>query len=90
MDIKESFYYKLNELREPKDDKKRRKEAARAASDASYEKGSQHYDKTTELRGQAIKTKDRKDIDAANAEKKKMNKEWKRSIAFGKIADKKS
>ena len=79
----------LDELRVPKDDKSRRKEAARAASDAEYKKGGEHYDETTKKRGKAMKSKKREDIDDANAEQAKMRKSWIRSIAFGKIADKK-
>lgn len=100
MGIKDRFYTNLNmireeaerldELRKPKDMDKLKKhmgDAAQAASDDAYKKGGDHYDETARKRKKAITSKKKEDADDANAEQDKMRKSWKRSIAFGKIAD---
>lgn len=99
MSIRDRFYQKLqesreqlDELRKPKDIDKLRKhmgDAAQAASDDAYKKGGDHYDETARKRKKAISTKSPQDMDDATAEQKKMSDAWKRSIAFGKIADRK-
>lgn len=65
------------------------KQLAIKASEKAYEKGSDYYDSTAKLRGKAIKSKDKGDMDAANAEQGKMSKKWKQSMKFKAYADKK-
>lgn len=65
------------------------KQLAMKASEKAYEKGSYYYDSTSKLRRKALKSKDKGDMDAANAEQGKMSKKWKQSMKFKAYADKK-
>ena len=65
------------------------KQLASKASEKAYEAGLKLYDTTTKMRGKALKSKDKKDMDAATAEQGKMSKKWKQSMKFKTYADKK-
>ena len=87
MDIKERFYQKLQESREQLDEVS--KELAKRAEHKAAEKFYDKYDSTTDLRKKAIKSKDKKDIDAAKKEEGKMHKAGKQAAKFQKYAAKK-
>ena len=65
------------------------KKLAHKASEKAYEAGLKHYDETSRKRRKALKSKDKKDMDAATAEQGKMSKKWKQSMRFKAYADKK-
>lgn len=87
MDIKERFYQKLQESRKQLDEVS--KELAKRAEDKAAEKFYDKYDSTTDLRKKAIKSKDKKDIEAAKKEEDKMHKAGKQAAKFQKYAAKK-
>jgi hypothetical protein len=89
MDIKENFYGKLNELREPKDDKKRRKETLKVSTEREGDKWMDKlYPAATDARKKAIKSKDKKDIDAANKATDDLHRSGKRWRKLDKASEK--
>ena len=65
------------------------KELAKRAEDKAAKKFYDKYDSTTDLRKKAIKSKDKKDIEAAKKEEDKMHKVGKQAAKFQKYAAKK-